>query len=237
MAVIYMWHYCCFMRVLLLSVFFVFIYLPFISFFISGYYFTNFSQSYFYYYAIGGFFYIWLLITLAGAAIHSVLNLTEKSKKDLFIAQYMENEMKKINLKENIEKFLMISNEYEMLNHKSEDLLKYLKEEKHVMVIIRREKDVAHDYELVEPDDNLAAQRMGIVAKPVNPLDLMNRIKQGVDIEDKPQEKENPVLTYFREKEKARIEISKPVDLNNGLLELKRMAERSKRISLDVKDV
>jgi hypothetical protein len=58
----------------------------------------------------------------------------------------MENEMKKIGLKENIEKFLMISNEYEMLNHKSEDLLKYLKEEKHVMVVIRREKDVLHDY-------------------------------------------------------------------------------------------
>jgi hypothetical protein len=73
----------------------------------------------------------------------------------------------------------MISNEYEILNQKSEDLLRYLKEEKHVMIIIRREKDVPHDYELVEPDDNLAAQRMGIVAKPINPLDAINRIKQG----------------------------------------------------------
>lgn len=40
---------------------------------------------------LAGFFYLWLLITIAGTAIHLVLNLTEKSKKDLFIAQYMEN--------------------------------------------------------------------------------------------------------------------------------------------------
>lgn len=73
-----------------------------------------------------------------------------------------------------------------MLNFKSEDLLKYLKEEKHVMVIIRREKDIAHDYELVEPDDNLAAQRMAIVAKPINPLDLMQRIKHNADTEPQP---------------------------------------------------
>jgi hypothetical protein len=39
------------------------------------------------------------------------------------------------------------------------------------------------------------------------------------------------VLTYFREKEKARIEIAKPIDQNNNLLELKRMAERSQRIT------
>lgn len=62
---------------------------------------------------------MWILITLAGTAIHLVLNLTEKSKKDLFIAQYMEAEMRKIGLKDNVEKILMISNEYEMLNLKS----------------------------------------------------------------------------------------------------------------------
>lgn len=105
------------------------------------------------------------------------------------------------------------------------------------MVIIRREKDVPHDYELVEPDDNLAAQRMGIVAKLINPLDIINRIKQAADTEPQSQEIENPVLTYFREKEKARIEISKPVDLNNNLLELKRMAERSKKIEKDIRDI
>jgi hypothetical protein len=102
MAVIYLESYYSFIRVLLVTVFFVFIYLPFVSLFISGEYYSAFSQTYFYYFVLGGFFYIWLLITLAGTAIHFVLNLTEKSKKDLFIAQYMENEMKKIGLKENI---------------------------------------------------------------------------------------------------------------------------------------
>ena len=85
-----------------MSVFFVFIYLPFVSVFISGYYWSSFSQDFFYYFMLAGFFYLWLLITIAGTAIHLVLNLTEKSKKDLFIAQYMENEMRKIGLKENI---------------------------------------------------------------------------------------------------------------------------------------
>lgn len=35
--------------------------------------------------------------------------------------------MKKINLKEDIEKILMISNMFEVYNYKSEDLLSYLK--------------------------------------------------------------------------------------------------------------
>lgn len=46
--------------------------------------------------------------------------------------------MGKIGLKEDIEKFLMISNMYEILNEKSDPLLKYLKEEKNVKVIVRR---------------------------------------------------------------------------------------------------
>jgi hypothetical protein len=65
--------------------------LPFIATFIAGYYLTSFSQTYFYYFTLAGFFYLWLLITAAGISIHLVLGLTEKSKKDLFIAQYMEN--------------------------------------------------------------------------------------------------------------------------------------------------
>lgn len=57
----------------------------------AGYFFSNFSSTYFYYYTLGGFIYLWLVITAAGTAIHLVLNLTEKSKKDLFIAQYLES--------------------------------------------------------------------------------------------------------------------------------------------------
>ena len=47
------------------------------------------------------------------------MNLTEKSKRELFVAAYMETEMKKINMKENMEKVLMISNMYELVNYKS----------------------------------------------------------------------------------------------------------------------
>lgn len=45
-----------------------------------------------------------------------------------------------------------------------------------MMVMVRREKEIPHDYELVEPDDNLAAQRIAIVAKPINPLDPAHRM-------------------------------------------------------------
>jgi hypothetical protein len=55
-------------------------------------------------------------------------------------------------MKENIEKILMISNMYEMLNENSEDLLRYLKAEKNVQVVIRNEMEFEYDYELVEPD-------------------------------------------------------------------------------------
>lgn len=78
-----------FLRALLVIIFFAFIYLPFISGFMAGYFFSDFSSTYFYYYTLGGFIYLWLVITAAGTAIHLVLNLTEKSKKDLFIAQYL----------------------------------------------------------------------------------------------------------------------------------------------------
>jgi hypothetical protein len=144
--------------------------------------------------------------------------------------------MRKIGLKENIEKILMISNEYELLNQKSQDLLTYLKEEKHMMVVVRREKEVPHDYELVEPDDNLAAQRIAIVAKPINPLDAAHRIRAST-LPQQQQEKENPVLTYLREKEKVRIEINRPADLNRNALDLKRMAERSQRMTIDLREV
>jgi len=33
-----------------------------------------------------------------------------------------------------------------MLNERSEDLLNYLKSEKHMMVVVRKEKDIEHDY-------------------------------------------------------------------------------------------
>jgi hypothetical protein len=39
---------------------------------------------------------------------------------------------------------------------------------------------------------------MGIIAKPINPLDVMNRIKLGAEADLRPEEKENPVLSYFR---------------------------------------
>ena len=52
-------------------------------------------------------------------------------------------------------------------------------------------------------------------SKPVNPLDIINQIKNGEDNHQvQPQQKENPVLSYFREKEKNKIEIVKPLDHN-----------------------
>jgi len=102
MAVVYLPTYFHFLRVLMISIFFVFVYLPFITIFIAGYYYFSFSTEYFYYYSLGGFFYIWLLLTLVGVFIHWVLNLTAKSQKDLFIAQYMSSEMHNINMKENV---------------------------------------------------------------------------------------------------------------------------------------
>ena len=45
--------------------------------------------------------------------------------------------MKKINMLGNMEKILMISNMYQIFNEKSEELLKYLNSEKHMMIAIR----------------------------------------------------------------------------------------------------
>jgi hypothetical protein len=97
--VVYLSSYSVFLRGLIITTLFLLIYFPFIAMFSTGYFFTSFSESYLYYYAIGGFLYIWFLITLVGLSTHWILNLTEKSKKELFIAQYMEAEMKKINMK------------------------------------------------------------------------------------------------------------------------------------------
>jgi hypothetical protein len=116
MAVVYLPVYSHFLRVSIISFFFVFVYLPFVTVFIAGYYSSSFAPDYLYYYTLGGFFYIWLLLTLIGVAVHWVLNLTAKSQKDLFIAQYMCSEMHNLNMRENVEKILMISNMYEKLN-------------------------------------------------------------------------------------------------------------------------
>ena len=75
-AIINLPNYFCFIRFLIISVFFILIYYPFGTIFISGYYLTNFSNNYFYYFGMVGFFYIWIIITAVGTSIHLVLNLT-----------------------------------------------------------------------------------------------------------------------------------------------------------------
>ena len=94
--------YVSFVRVLIVTDLFVMVYIPFIMSFSSGYFLSNFSKEYLFYYTIWGFLYIWIIITIVGVSIHWILNLTEKSKKELFVATYMESEMKKINMKENM---------------------------------------------------------------------------------------------------------------------------------------
>jgi hypothetical protein len=63
----------------------------------------------------------------------------------------MEGEMKKINMKEDIEKILMIYNMFELFNYKTEDLLSYLKSEQHMAIVTRKEQEFEYDYELIEP--------------------------------------------------------------------------------------
>lgn len=112
----------------------------------------------------------------------------------------------------------MISNTYQMLNQKSEDLLKYLKTQKNVLVAIRKQKDTPYDYELIEPEDHVVQAKLEMKSKPVNPLDIINQIKNGEDNHQvQPQQKENPVLSYFREKEKNKIQIVKPLDHNKNI--------------------
>ena len=53
-----------------------------------------------------------------------------------------------------MEKVLMISNMYELVNFKSEDLLQYLKTEKHMAIAVRQEKEYEHDYELIDAEDH-----------------------------------------------------------------------------------
>lgn len=233
-AVVRLPTYFSFLRALLVIIFFAFVYLPFISGFMAGYFLSDFSSTYFYYYTLGGFIYLWLVITAAGTAIHLVLNLTEKSKKDLFIAQYLEGELRKIMMKENLEKFLMISNMYEMLNENSEDLLHYLRAEKNVVVLVRREKEYLHDYELADPEDHPADRRLDVRARRVNPLDLVN-LQKTEPIPAAADQPENPVLTYFRDKERNRIEAVRPKDVNAGLLQLKAVAEKMRRTERDDK--
>ena len=78
-----------FVRVLIVTYIFVLIYIPFMVGFSCGYFLTDFSKDYLFYYSICGFLYIWLVITIVGVSIHWILNLTEKSKKELFVAAYM----------------------------------------------------------------------------------------------------------------------------------------------------
>lgn len=89
LAVIYLCSYFNFLRAFIISTFSFLIYFPFIVCFCSGYFLESFSDDYMYYYVVGGFLYIWVIITVIGLATHWILNLTEKSKKELFIVQYM----------------------------------------------------------------------------------------------------------------------------------------------------
>ena len=81
MAVVYLKSYMSFMRVLIMVDMFILIYIPFVVCFSSGYFLSNFSQNFVFYYGICGFMYIWAIITIVGIAIHWILNLTEKSKR------------------------------------------------------------------------------------------------------------------------------------------------------------
>jgi hypothetical protein len=89
-------------------------------------------------------------------------------------------------------------------------------------VLIRKEKEVEHDYELVEPEDR-DKRRLSIVAKPINSLEMAMLYAGGKKEteegrEEDEEDKSNPVLNFFKEKDRNKIEIVIPMDVNNNLV-------------------
>ena len=62
---------------------------PFIIGFLSGFFLASVDLSFLFYYAIGCFIYICVLVTILGLLIHNYLNLTLRTQKDLFIVKYL----------------------------------------------------------------------------------------------------------------------------------------------------
>lgn len=74
-------------------------------------------------------------------------------------------------------------------------------------IVVRKEKEFEYDYELIEPEEK-EKRRLTILAKPMkNVFDiakLVSPTSQQVQ-SDVEELKENPVLIFFKEKERNKI--------------------------------
>ena len=69
---------------------------------------ANFSKSYLFYAAVMGFAYLTITSIILGIFVHAILNLTEKSKRTLFLIKSISEKFQNINMKEDPEFVSMI---------------------------------------------------------------------------------------------------------------------------------
>lgn len=79
---------------------YIIFYYPFITVFTVFFYLSNLNKSYIFYFAVGGFAYLTVVSATTGILVHAALNLTEKSKRTLFVIKQVTEEFNRINMKE-----------------------------------------------------------------------------------------------------------------------------------------
>ncbi len=76
----------------------------------------NMDPEYIFYFSVWAFGYLTVASIAISVFIHAILNLTEKSKRTLFLIKEMTAELKKINFKDDSEFLSMVENLYDIMD-------------------------------------------------------------------------------------------------------------------------
>jgi hypothetical protein len=90
----------------------------------------------------------------------------------------------------------------------------------------------------VEPEDGERLRGIELEVKAIDPSDIVNLFNFArKESEEEEQEQVHPVLGFFKDRERNKIEIAPYTDVNDNLVELKRMELRKERVPTELKEI
>lgn len=95
---------------------YILFYFPFMSLFIVLYFNLHLRKQYIFYFAVGGFAYLTLVCVLISIFVHATLNLTEKSKRTIFVDQKMSELFRELKINNDTEFLPILENYYDTTN-------------------------------------------------------------------------------------------------------------------------
>ena len=104
-------------------------YFPFITLFTLLYFNLNLQQQYIFYFAIGGFAYLTIACVAISIFVHAILNLTQKSKRTMFVNKKMSELFLLMKIKDDTQFLSMLENCYDQMDGNEGKMLQELEKQ------------------------------------------------------------------------------------------------------------